>query len=689
VALKDSAEVRNIVLLSHAGAGKTSLAEAMLYRAKVVDRLGRVDEGNTALDYDPQEITRRMSLNLAIATFEWKGILIDLLDTPGYVDFVADILASCRVADNCIILLDATVGAEPGTERVWEYAERAGLSRMFFVNKMKKENADFFKTLNGVKSVLGQSIVPLQIPIGTGEGFVGVVDLLRLKAYSFSDGGLKSIEIPDELGQTVDELRKSLIESVAEKDDTLLEKYLDTGELPAPDMMAVLKNSINRRELAPVLCGDAYLNLGIDMLMETVVELLPSPDQFSPIRGTVPDSEKEQERRRQQDEPLCSFVFKSTAEPHVGDLSYVRVYSGVLEPGTVVLNSSTGVTEKVNQVYVTTGKQRREVSSLPAGHIGMLVKLKETSSGHTLCAKEHPIVLPPIQFPEPFTSVAIIPKGKGDEERLNSALAKLAEEDHTFRSEYDTELKQVLAHGIGELHLDVKLERLAQKFGVEVDVAKPKIPYRETITKSTEVQGKYKKQSGGRGQYGDVWIRVEPLNRGDGFEFQNKIVGGAIPSKYIPAVEKGVKEAMREGVLAGYPVVDMKITLYDGSFHEVDSSDIAFQIAGSMAFKKAALQCNPILLEPISEVEVFVPDSDMGQVMGDLNARRGKIVNMEQEGKLRKIKALVPKAEMYKYSTQLKTMTQGRGLFAQRFASYEEVPRELQDKVVREAKKEE
>lgn len=686
--MKDSVEVRNFTLLSHAGAGKTSLAEAMLYKAKAIDRLGRIDEGNTTLDYEPQEISRKMSMNLAIATFEWKGTLVNLLDPPGYFDFVADTLASCRVADNCILLVDATMGAEPGTERVWEYSEKEGLPKIFFINKMKKENADFFKSLESIKNIFGQSIVPLQLPIGAGDNFSGVVDLLRSKAYSFSDGSTKAVEIPKELTERVEEFRKGLIEAVAEKDDALLEKYFDTGELPLSDALKVLKTSILRRELVPVFCGDAYLNLGVDLLLDAVLELFPSPSEFPPAKGKLPNSEKETERKREKEEPLSCFVFKTTSEPHVGDLTYVRVYSGILEPGTTVLNANKGVLEKVNQIYLATGKQRKEVTSLLAGQIGVLVKLKETKSGHTLCSKEHPIIFPSIELPEPFTSVAIIPKGKGDEEKLTTALTKLSEEDPTFRAEYDTELKQVLAHGIGELHLDVKLERLAKRFGVAVDIAKPKIPYRETVTRSTEVQGKYKRQSGGRGQYGDVWIRIEPLKRGTGFEFVDKIVGGTIPSKYIPAVEKGIKEAMREGVLAGYPVVDVKITLYDGSFHEVDSSDIAFQIAGSMAFKKGALQCNPILLEPILEVEVFVPESDMGQVIGDLNARRGKIVSMEQVGKLRKIKALVPKAEMYKYSTQLKTMTQGRGLFTQKFAFYEEVPRELQDKIVRETKKE-
>ncbi len=687
--MKESTDVKNFVLLSHAGAGKTSLAEAMLYDAKAIDRLGRIDEGNTTLDYEPQEASRKMSLSLAVAAFEWKGTVINLLDSPGYLDFVADTLTSCRVADNCIVLVDATMGIEPGTERVWEQSEREKLPRMVFLNKMKKENADFFKSFENIKNTFGGSIVPLQLPIGVGDNFSGIVDLLKLKAYSFSDGGIKAIEIPEELSGKVEEFRKILIESVAEKDDALLEKYFDTGELPSADISKVFKNSVARRELVPVLCGDAYLNWGVDLLMDTVLELFPSPNEFPPAKGRLPDSEKELERKREKGEPLSCFVFKNQSEPHVGDLTFVKVYSGTLEPGTTVFNANTGMTEKVNQVYLATGKQRREVTSLPSGQIGVLLKLKDTKPGHTLCLKEQPIIFPPIEFPEPFTSVAIAPKGKGDEEKLSTALTKLSEEDPTFKSEYDSELKQVLAYGIGEFHLDAKLERLAQRFGVAVYISKPKIPYRETITRSIEVQGKYKKQSGGRGQYGDVWIRMEPLAKGTGFEFVNKIVGGAIPSKYVPAVEKGIKEAMREGVLASCPVVDLKVTLYDGTFHDVDSSDIAFQIAGSMAFKKGTLQCSSILLEPMLEVEVFVPEGDMGQVIGDLNSRRGKISSMEQVGKLKKIKALVPKAEMYKYSTQLKTMTQGRGLFSQKFSFYEEVPRELQDKIVKEIKKEE
>jgi elongation factor G len=560
---------------------------------------------------------------------------------------------------------------------------------MIFINKMGKESADFHKSFETAKAMGGNVVVPLQLPIGAADNFSGIVDLLRLKAYSFSDGGSKAMEIPDDLSDKVEEFRKSLIESIAEKDDALLESYFDTGELSASDMLRVLRESVSRGELVPVLCGDAYLNRGVDLLMDSVYELLPSPGQFPPIVGKLPDSEKDAERKREDSDPLSCFAFKSTSEPHVGDLIYIRVYSGKLEPGTTVFNANKGTTEKINQIYSAVGKRRKEVTSLPSGQVGVLVKLRDTKAGHTLCTKEQPIVFPSIEFPRPFTSVAIVPKGKGDEEKLSTALAKLSEEDPTFKAEYDTELKQILAHGIGELHLDVKLERLEQRFGVAVDIAKPKIPYRETLTRSAEVQGKYKKQSGGRGQYGDVWIRIEPQGKGAGFEFVNKIVGGAIPSKYIPAVEKGVKEALRQGVLAGYPTVDVKITLYDGSFHDVDSSDIAFQIAGSMAFKKGALQCGPILLEPILEVEVFVPESDMGQVIGDLNSRRGKISSMAQEGRLRKIKALVPKAEMYKYSAQLNTMTQGRGLFTQKFGFYEEVPRELQDKVVKESTKEE
>ncbi len=687
--MKGNTDVRNFALLSHAGAGKTSLAEAMLYTAKAIDRLGRIEEENTTLDYEPQETSRKMSLNLAIASFEWKGILVNLLDSPGYFDFVADTLSACRVADNCIVLVDAAMGMEPGTERVWEHAEREKLPRILFMNKMKKENADFFKSFQNIKAAFGNCIVPLQLPIGTGNDFSGVVDLLKLKAYSFSDGSSKTIEIPGDMSSKVEEFRKSLIESVAEKDDALLEKYFDTGELSLSDISKVLKDSVAIRELVPVLCGDAYLNWGVDLLMDTARELLPSPSEFPPVKGRLPDSEKEVERKREHDEPFSCFVFKSTSEPHVGDLTYVRVYSGTLDPGTTVFNGNSAMTEKVNQIYIPIGKQRKEVHSLQAGQIGVLVKLKETKTGHTLCSKEHPILFSPVEFPEPFTSAVILPKGKGDEERLSTALTKLSGEDPTFRSHYDKELRQLLVYGIGELHLDVKLEKLAQKYGVVVDAAKPKIPYRETLTRPTEVQGKYKKQSGGRGQYGDVWIKIEPKQKGTGFEFVNKIVGGSIPSKYVPAVEKGVRGAMQEGILSGYPVVDISVTLYDGSFHDVDSSDIAFQIAGSMAFKKGTLQCNPILLEPILEVEVFVPESDMGQVIGDLNSRRGKISNMEQAGKLRKVKALVPEAEMYRYSTQLKTMTQGRGLFAQKFGFYEEVPRELQDKIVNEIKKEE
>jgi elongation factor G len=560
---------------------------------------------------------------------------------------------------------------------------------MIFVNKMGKDNSDFLKCFSTAREVFGTAVVPLQVPIGSGSKFTGVVNLLELKGYSFAGSDVKATDVPEEMKGQVDELRNMLIESVAEKDDALLEKYFESGELPTEDVSRVLKDAVARREIVPVLCGDALQNWGSGLLLDAMLELFPSPDQLAPVKGTLPDSDKEVERKRSGDEPLSCFVFKTASEPHVGELTYVRVYSGTLEPGTTVFNGNNGSPEKINQLYLPCGKQRKEVTSLQAGQLGVLVKLKDTKPNHTLHAKDHPIVLPPIEFPEPFTSVAIVPKGKGDEEKLSSAIAKLAGEDPTFRTEFDSELRQLLAYGIGELHLDVKLQRLEQRYGVGVDTAKPKIPYRETLTQTSEVQGKYKKQSGGRGQYGDVWVKIEPMDKGGGFEFVNKIVGGAIPSKYIPAVEKGIKEAMKEGVLAGYPTVDVRITLYDGSFHDVDSSDIAFQIAGSMAFKKGAVQCGPIILEPILQIEVFVPETDMGQVIGDLNSRRGKVSNMEQVGRLRKIKAIVPQAEMYKYSAQLKTMTQGRGLFTQEFGFYEQLPRELQDNVVREATKEE
>ena len=669
--MKKCSGIRNFALVSHGGAGKTSLAEAMLFNSKTVDRLGRVDEGNTALDYSEDEKARKISINLAVASFEWNGVLCNLVDTPGYADFIGDVVSAIRAVDCAVVLLDASAGVEVGTERVWELSSKQSLPKLIFVNKLKKENGDYFKCYEQAKKSFGNKVIPLQIPLGSETGFKAIVDLIRAKAYEYNDGR-KETEIPEDFKPKVEEFRKVLIESVAEKDDQLLEKYLNGEILSEEEIISGIKLGLVKNELTPLLCGDAYYNIGIDLLLEAILTYLPPPEDVHKMEGEI----------------FSSFVFKTISEPHVGELAYIRIFSGTLEPGVEVLNSKKGVIEKINQIYILKGKERVEVKNLPTGSIGVLVKLKDTKTGDTLSDKNYKTVFPAIDFPPPSTSIAIIPKSKGDEEKVSVGLSKLSEEDPTFKSEYDPELKQTLVLGLGELHLEIILAKLKSKFGVSVDTAKPKIPYRETVRKSVKVQGKYKRQSGGRGQYGDTWIKLEPLPRGAGFEFVKKIVGGAIPSKFIPAVEKGIREAANEGVLAGYPVVNVRATLYDGTFHPVDSSDIAFKIAGSMAFRKGQEQSGSILLEPVMEVEVIVPDEYMGQTIGDLNSRRGRIQSMDQAGKLRKIRAYVPQSEMYKYSTQLRSMTQDRGSFSQKFAYYEQVPKEITERVVAESKKE-
>lgn len=671
--------IRNICLASHGGSGKTTLAEAMLYDAKATTRLGKVDAGNCIMDYDQDEIDRKCSINLSVAHFDWKDKFVNLIDTPGYADFMGDRIAGMRVTDSCIILIDAASGLEVGTEMAWQEAEKMNLPRILFVNKMTKENVNFAEILEKTVERFGTSVLPLQIPIGSGSSFKGVVDLIKEKAMTYENGKATESEIPDDMKESFESFKEKMVESVAETEDSLTEKYLEQG-LSREEVMTGLKAGVTGGKLFPVLCGDALSNTGVDLLLDAASNYLPSPKDRPPITGT----DRETTRESSPDAPLSALVFKTLVEPHVGELNLVRVYSGVLSSGSEVVNSTKSSTEKISQIFLFKGKERTEVKEIRAGNIGALVKLKNTRTGDTLTAKGNPILLEGIDFPQPAASIAVIPKTKGDEDKVSSGLARIAEEDPTFSSRYDAELKQTLIYGLGELHLEVSVNRLKRKFGVDIELVRPKIPYRETVRKKAEVQGKYKRQSGGRGQYGDVWVRFEPLDRGSGFEFVNAIVGGAIPAKYIPSVEKGIKEAMQTGVVAGYPTVDMRATAYDGSYHSVDSSDLAFKIAGSLAFKKGQEAAEPYLLEPISAVEVVVPEEYMGDVMGDLNSRRGKIQGMESEGTLQKIMAMVPQSEMYRYSSQLRSMTQGRGTFAQTFSHYEEVPRDIAERLVSE-----
>jgi elongation factor G len=679
-------KIRNIAFVAHQDTGKTTIAEAMLFATGATSRMGRVEDGNTTMDYSPDEIDRQITIQASMACCDYKGNKINVVDTPGYEDFVGEVLSALDVVDGAMIAVRADGGVEVGTEKVWEYVKERNLPVLFCVNKMDKEHASFKNCLDQLREVFGSKVLPVQLPIGEGEGFKGVVDIMRGKAYVYGvdgKGKFSETDVPGELADEVAKWRKELMETAAESSEELMEKYLESENLSNEEFISGLAAGVRAGDVFPVFCAAAVKNIGIDHLMQGIVDMIPSPDQRV-IRAQDP----EEEIKSDVSGPTVAFVFKNTSESHVGDMLFVRVYRGKLESGSDAYNVNRQTGERLGQIYVIQGKHRQEVDSLPAGDMGAVVKLKNTKIGDTLCDKSTPVKLRPTDFPKPSIFSAISGQAKGDEEKIGTGLTKLAEEDPTFTVRVDNEIRQTLIAGQGELHLDVIIARLKRRFSVDVVLEKPRIPYKETIKKTSEAQGKYKKQSGGRGQYGDVWIRLEPLPRGGDFEFVDAIVGGVVPGKFIPAVEKGILGAMAEGVIAGYPLVDVKATLYDGSYHSVDSSEQAFKVAGSMALKKAALAASPILLEPIYNVEVKVPEEFMGDVMGDLSSRRGKIQGMEPTGKFNIVRCQVPLAELYRYSTHLRSMTQGRGTHKREFSHYEEVPHEIAQKIIEESKKE-
>lgn len=670
-------EIRNVCLISHGGAGKTSLAEGMLYSAGITDRLGKTDEGTSVMDYEPEEVRRHISISTSVASIPWKGDKINLIDTPGYFDFVGEVKAGLRVADSAVIVVDAVAGVEVGTELVWRYASERGLPKLIVVNKLDRENADFFRVVEELRKVFGNSIVPLQLPIGKEASFSGLVDLMDAKGDPLP-----------ELADSVAEYTDKLVEVAAEGDDALLEKYLEGEQLSPEEMRHGLRRSVMTGRFVPVVGASALKNIGTAQLLDVISMLLPSPGDMGAIEGVNPKTGDKDLRRPSGDEPFSALVFKTMADPYVGRLTLFRVYSGSLTSDSHTYNANKGRVERVGQLFSIRGKHQDSINVVSAGDIAAVAKLQETSTGDTLCAEQNPIELEAIEFPRPVFSVAVVPKSKGDEEKIGSGLARLTEEDPTFKVEKNTETGQTIISGMGDLHLEVITEKLKRKFGVDVNLEPPKIPYRETIRSKVQVEGKHKKQTGGRGQYGHVWLELEPLEPGTEFEFVDKIFGGAVPKQYIPAVEKGVREAMQEGVLAGYPVTDVKVTLYDGSYHTVDSSELAFKIASSMAFKKGALQANPVLLEPIVSVEVTVPDQFMGDVIGDLNKKRGRVIGMEPREGNQVIKALVPQAEMSKYAIDLRSLTQGRGTFTVAFSHYEEVPANIAQEIMEKSRKE-
>ncbi|HGY54661.1 MAG TPA: elongation factor G [Caldithrix abyssi] len=682
-----TAQIRNIGLGGHGSSGKTMLSEALLFNLKEISRIGAIEQGTTTSDYNEDEINRQISLNTALMHGVWRDHKINIIDTPGYSDFFGEVVGSMRVVDTEFIVVSAASGVEVGTEQVWNEAQKLQVPRFFVVNKLDRENIEFDQVYEGLVESFGHQVVLAQFPVETGPNFDAIIDLFRMKLLKFAkdgSGNFTEEDIPADLKDKADELHLKLIEAVAESDDSLMEKYFDAGELSEEEFRGGFRKAVAEDAIFPVFCASATTNVGVKRLLDVIVNFCPSPADHGEVKG-----EDGKTRKVDASQPLSAFVFKTLSEMHMGELSYFKVISGVMKTGEDVVNATTGSTERIGQMFILNGKNKKNVDHLTAGDIGTVVKLKSTHTGDTLCAKNDPIVYPKIDFPEPLIRTAIKPKAKGDEDKISNGLHTLHEEDPTFVYKQDSELRQTIVSGQGELHLAIILQRLKQRFGVEVEEEEPRIPYRETIRKKAEAQGKFKKQSGGRGQYGDCHLRLEPMPRGEKFEFVDAIVGGVIPGKFIPAVEKGVIETMEKGVLAGYPVVDVKVTVFDGSYHSVDSSEMAFKVAASMAFKKAFEQANPVMLEPIYNIEVRVPDEYMGDVMGDISSRRGKIMGMDSDGRFQVINAQVPLAELYRYSTTLRSITQGRGIHKRSFSHYEEVPSDQMQKIIEQAKKEE
>ena len=677
-------QIRNIALLAHGSAGKTSLAEAALFDAGAVNRLGKVEEGNTVMDFLPEEISRQISASSATASFEWKGSQINIVDTPGYQDFIADALFALRVCDGAVAVVSAVSGVQVNTERLWKEARDQGLAAAVFINKMDRERADLNKAIGEVESVLKTRPVLLEIPIGAEAGFKGLVDLISMKACIYEmdgSGKFREEEIPGDLSDMAEEYREKLVEFAAEGDDALVEKYLETGELTQDEVFRGLRAGVIAGDIVPVFCGSATLNIGVKKLLDAVVALMPSPKDRGAIEGV-----DEGKREPLPEEPFAAFVYKTIADPYAGKLTLMKILSGTLKSDTGFYNATRETKERFGNLFLLQGKKQVNVPQAVAGQLAAVAKLKETRTGDTLTAEGKPFHMASVQLPEPALSYAISPKSKGDEEKVSQSIARLMDEDPSIRVRRDEATRENILSGMGQQHIEVTVERLKLKFGVEVEMKIPKVAYKETIKGKASLQSRYKKQTGGRGQFGDVWIELEPMPRGQNFEFVDKIVGGVVPRQYIPAVEKGVREAMVEGVLAGYPVIDVRVTLFDGSYHSVDSSEMAFKIAASMGFKKGFLEANPVLLEPIVNLEVTVPDDFMGSVIGDLNSRRGKVLGMDPQDEIQIVKAQVPIAEILTYAPDLRSMTEGRAYFTLTFSHYEEVPAHLADKVIEEAR---
>jgi elongation factor G len=678
-----ASQIRNVALVGHQESGKTMLSESLLFTAGAIPRLGRIEDGNTTMDYDREEVARKISIHSGVAWCEHNGHKINLIDTPGYEDFVGDVLLGLDVSEGAIITIRADAGVEVGTDRVWGFVQDHQLPGLFVINRMDKEHANFDSALDGLHEHFGHNVHPIQLPIGSGDNFRGIIDVVEMKAYEFEKdgkGGVKPAEIPAALKARVDELRKEMMESAAESDEKLMEKYLETEALTEEEFRTGLALGVKTGQIFPVLCASPLRNMGASLILDAIVKYLPGADTAHHVTTDgreIPFDVKG---------TPAAYVFKNISDPHIGDMLCVRVYHGTLTPGSDVHNTSRNTSERTGQLYSVVGKNRQETDQIHAGDIGALVKLRVTKVCDTLGDKHSGGVVRATPLPKPSINAAIAPVTKGDDEKMGTGLHRLQDEDPTFDVVPSAETHQTLIYGQGELHLEIIVHKLKERFGVAVTLDKPRIPYKETIRKKAEAQGRHKKQTGGRGQFGDVWIRIEPLARGKQFEFVDGVVGGVVPGKFIPAVEKGIVATMEMGVIAGYQMVDVKATIYDGSYHTVDSSEQAFKTAGSLAFKAAVEKAGPVLLEPIVNLKVKVPDEFLGDVMGDLSGRRGKIQGTENVGRFALVSAQVPMAELYKYSTHLRSMTQGRGSHTRELSHYEEVPREIADKIIAEHK---
>ncbi len=679
---------RNIGVMAHIDAGKTTTTERILFYTGRIHKVGETHEGASQMDWMEQEQERGITITSAATTAQWKGHRINIIDTPGHVDFTVEVERSLRVLDGAITVLDAQSGVEPQTETVWRQATTYGVPRIVFVNKMDKIGADFLYAVSTLHDRLQANAHPIQLPIGAEDQFTGMIDLVEMKAYYYKDElgtDPEASEIPDEYKEQAEEYRNKLIEAVADVDEELMMQYLEGEEITVDDLKAAIRRATINVEFYPVLCGSAFKNKGVQLVLDAVVDYLPAPVDVPDIKGIDPETEEEVTRPSSDDAPFSALAFKVMTDPYVGKLTFFRVYSGTLNSGSYVFNTTKGKKERIGRILQMHANHREEISTVYAGDIAAAVGLKDTGTGDTLCDEKNKVILESMEFPEPVISVAIEPKSKADQDKMGTALQKLQEEDPTFRAHTDQETGQTIIEGMGELHLDVIVDRLKREFKVDANVGKPQVAYRETFKKSAKVEGKFIRQSGGRGQYGHVWIEFTPNERGAGFEFENAIVGGVVPKEYIPAVQAGLEDAMQNGVLAGYPLVDIKAKLYDGSYHDVDSSEMAFKIAASLALRNAAEKCEPVLLEPIMKVEVTIPEEYLGDIMGDITSRRGRVEGMEARGNAQVVRAMVPLAEMFGYATSLRSNTQGRGTFTMVMDHFEEVPKNIADEIIKKS----